>query len=216
MKNFRRTTNPLFATALLAATLAMSPSARAHCDTLDGPVVKDAETALAKKDVTPVLKWIRPEDEESVKEAFKKTIAVRKKGTEAKQMADSYFFETLVRLHRASESEPFTGLKPAGSQEPVYTEADRALESGSVDFLTGHLTAEIETGIRRRFQEAAELRAHKDESVDAGRAYVKAYVEYLHYVERLAADLSAHAHDVEPPGSDGFESHEKIKQQEGE
>ena len=48
-----------------------------HCDTMDGPVVKTAQAALSKGDVTPVLKWVKPEQEADVREAFKKTLAVR-------------------------------------------------------------------------------------------------------------------------------------------
>lgn len=75
--------------------------AAAHCDTLDGPVVATAKAALEKGDITPVLKWIRKEDEKEIVELFNKTLAVRKQGREAKELADMYFFETLVRVHRA-------------------------------------------------------------------------------------------------------------------
>jgi hypothetical protein len=84
----------------------------AHCDTLDGPVVQTARTALEKGDITPLLKWVRVEDEKEIKDAFEKTLAVRRKGAEAKELADMYFFETLVRIHRAGEGAPYTGLKP--------------------------------------------------------------------------------------------------------
>jgi len=38
--------------------------------------------------------------------------------------------------------------------------------------------------------EARERKAHAGESVDAGRAYVAAYVPYLHFVERLYNDAT--------------------------
>jgi hypothetical protein len=34
------------------------------------------------------------------------------------------------------------------------------------------------------------MRKHADESVEAGREYVEAYVQYVHYVERLQVDAS--------------------------
>jgi hypothetical protein len=43
---------------------------------------------------------------------FTKTLAVRKQSKEAKELADMYFFETLVRIHCAGEGAPYTGLKP--------------------------------------------------------------------------------------------------------
>jgi hypothetical protein len=52
------------AVAGLAAGLLMAPgTVRAHCDTLDGPVVKTAQEALEKGDVTPVLKWVQNDQE---------------------------------------------------------------------------------------------------------------------------------------------------------
>ena len=91
--------------ALLAPRLAS-----AHCDTLDGPVVKTAAKALETGKVAPVLAWVKAEDEAAIKTAFAETLAVRKLGPAAKELADRYFFETAVRLHRAGEGASYTGL----------------------------------------------------------------------------------------------------------
>ncbi len=80
---------------------ALSKNAFAHCDTLDGSVVQTARIALEKGDVTPLLKWVHADDEKEIRVAFQKTLAVRAKGAAAKELADMYFFETLVRIHRA-------------------------------------------------------------------------------------------------------------------
>jgi hypothetical protein len=112
----------------------------AHCDTLNGPVVATARQALEKGDVTPVLKWVRKDDEKKVRAQFDKTLTVRKQGKEAKELADMYFFESLVRIHRAGEGAPYTGLKAAGTVEPSVAAADKALESGSVDSLVKLVT----------------------------------------------------------------------------
>jgi hypothetical protein len=176
--------------ASLMAWAALPVQARAHCDTLDGPVVKEARVALEKSDVTPLLKWVQKENEEEVRTAFKNTIAVRALSPVAKQLADRYFLETLVRIHRAGEGAPYTGLKPAGAQEPSVVAADRALEKGSVDGLIAMITRQASEGIRSRFARTLERKIHAGESVEAGREYVKAYVEYIHYVERLASDAS--------------------------
>lgn len=172
---------------LLALAVSLAPAqARAHCDTLDGPVVEDARRALEKGDVTPVLKWVRAEDEEQIREAFEHTTAVRELGNEAQKLADRFFFETLVRIHRASEGAPYTGLKPAGNVEPVIAKADQALEQASVDDLVKAILAHTEEGIRERFNHALETREHAEDSVADGRRYVEAYVEYVHYVEGIA------------------------------
>ena len=171
----------------------------AHCDTLEGPVVKAAKVALEKGDVTPVLKWVKKEHEKEIREIFKKTLAVRTKGPEAKELADMYFFETLVRIHRAGEGAPYTGLKPGEAIEPVIAEADKALESGSVDNLIKILTNDMSKGIRERFARAQETKKHADENVEAGREFVEAYVEFTHYVERLHLDATGKlAHHTEP------------------
>jgi len=170
-------------------------TANAHCDTLDGPVVKTAKLALEKGDVTPILKWVKKEDEGEIRTAFQKTLTVRKLGQEAKELAELYFFETLVRIHRAGEGAPYTGLKPAGVVEPAVAEADKALESGSVDQLTKLVMQAVAAGIHERFTHASETKKHAEESMEAGREFVKAYVEFTHYVERLhglAAGPSVH------------------------
>ncbi len=165
-------------------------SAFAHCDTLDGPVVTAAKKALENGDVTPVLKWVKKDYEQEIRTAFQKVLAVRSKGPEAKELADMYFFETLVRLHRAGEGAPYTGLKGAGTVDPAVAAADRALENGSVDGLVKNITNAVSSGIRERFARAIEKKQHADESIDAGREFVEAYVGFVHYVERLHLDAA--------------------------
>jgi len=162
-----------------------SKSVFAHCDTLDGPVVQTARMALEKGDVTPLLKWIKADDEKEIRVAFQKTLSVRSKGTEARELADMYFFETLVRIHRAGEGAPYTGLKPGEAVDPAVALADEALESGSVDKLVDVLTKAMANGIRERFQHASEAQKHADDSLPAGREFVEAYVVFTHYVEGL-------------------------------
>lgn len=164
-----------------------SKNAFAHCDTLDGPVVQTARIALEKKDITPLLKWVQADDEKEIRAAFQKTLVVRTKGPEARELADMYFFETLVRVHRAGEGAPYTGLKPGAAIDPAVALADKALESGSVDKLVGVLSKAMSSGIRERFKHASETRKHADDSVAAGREYVKVYVIFTHYVEGLHA-----------------------------
>lgn len=165
-------------------------TARAHCDTLDGPVVITAKAALEKGDVTPVLKWVNKESEAEIRDAFKNTLAARKQGDAAKELADRYFFETLVRVHRAGEGAPYTGLQPAGTVEPAIAAADKALDTGKIDALAKEIAEGVVTGIRRRFDRVLEAKKHADDSVTAGREYVAAYVEYVHYVERLHAEAA--------------------------
>lgn len=186
------------ALGFLAIALFVAVPVRAHCDTLDGPVVVDARSALETGDVTPVLKWVGSRDEAEIRAAFSKTLAARKGSPEAKDLADFWFLETLVRVHRAGEGAPYTGLKPAGSEiDPAVKAADAALASGSVDALVALVTEAAASGIRERFREAVESKKHAGHNVEAGRAFVAAYVDYVHYAEGLygaATPAPGHAH----------------------
>jgi hypothetical protein len=168
-----------------------SINAQAHCDTLDGPVVESARQALAAGDVTPLLKWVTIDDEQSIRTAFQNTMAVRKLGGQARKLADMYFYETLVRIHRAGEGAPYTGLKPGAAVDPAVALADKALESGSVDKLVGVLTDATAKGVRKRFHQALEAKKHAEESVAAGREFVAAYVVFTHYVEQLHTSVKS-------------------------
>lgn len=172
------------------AVILGSRESRAHCDTMDGPVVNTARMALEKGDVTSVLKWVRKKDESEIKEQFQKTLAARKQGKEAKELADRYFFETLVRIHRAGEGAPYTGLK-SEPVEPIIQAADKAFDTGSADQLVKHVTEAVNAAIRERFNRVKESKKHADESVEKGREFVEAYVVFTHYVERIHLDVAA-------------------------
>ena len=195
-----------YATLLVVLLVAChAPRSWAHCDSLDGPVVMDARTALEKGDVTPVLKWVKKEHELEIRNIFEQTMAVRAKGEDAKTLADMYFFETLVRVHRAGEGEAYTGLKPAKSVEPGIQAADDALRSGSGDELARDLSSRVGAGIQERFSLARKRAARATDSIDAGREYVEAYVDYIHYVEnvhRLVTQGVSHLHHDPAPGTE--------------
>jgi hypothetical protein len=181
-------------------TFGINNFAVAHCDTLDGPVIQDARKALETKDITPVLKWVKQKDEKAVRAAFARAESARgKKNAEA---AENQFFATLVKIHRAGEGASFTGLKPAGVVEPAIAEADKALANGSSDALVKLVTDTAAAGVQKRFERAAATYKHKDESVEQGREFVEAYVEYTHYVERLHLDaIGEGTHDEHAQGA---------------
>jgi hypothetical protein len=186
MKNsYRSAVGSLVTFFLFLAILVIPQTALAHCDTLDGPVVETARVALEKGDVTPLLKWVRPAEEGEIQAAFEKTLAIRSKGPDAKEFADMYFFETLVRIHREGEGAPYTGLKPGAAIDPAVALADQSLEGGSADKLVKVLTDAMANGIRERFAHAYENQKRADDSVTMGREFVESYVVFTHYVEGL-------------------------------
>jgi hypothetical protein len=200
---FRQTRSHLMNALCVLLVLAASPAALSHCDALDGPVIMTAKRAIAANDVTPMLKWVNKDAENEIRQAFALTMKVRGLGPDAQTVADKHFFEAVVRVHRAGEGEAFTGLKPAGATDPGLAAADHALEAGSVDRVERDLNAAIGRELRRRFNEAKEKKAHAEESVEAGRAFVAAYVSYAHFVEtlhqlgRTGAQASHHLHEGE-------------------
>ena len=181
---------------VLAIVLAWSASAYAHCDTLDGPVVGAARKALDTGNVNLVLVWVQKDDEAGIRKAFDKTRAVRKGGGEAKELADLYFFETLVRVHRAGEGASYTGLKPAGVVEPPVAAADKAIETGKLQGLAKLISERTEKGLHGHFDEVMAKKKYNPNDIEAGRAYSRAYVEFVHYAERLydAAETLAPEH----------------------
>lgn len=193
-----------FLVILFTVGLFQPKQAIAHCDGLDGPVVKAARNALDTGNVNLVLIWVQKKDEGEVKKAFQKTLGVRKLNPQAKELADMYFFETLVRIHRAGEGAPYTGLKPAGRDlGPGVPAADQALESSKVEPLLKLLTESMQTGIREQFKQVTAKKKFGKDDVIAGQEYVKGYVEFVHYVERIyeAAKKPAEGHYPESQGT---------------
>ena len=173
----------------------------AHCDSIDGPVVKAAREALASGDVNLVMPWIQPKDEDVIRQSFIRTLAVRKLNPDAERLADTWFFETLVRIHRAGEGASYDGLKPTGyALSPAITAADQAIEKDSDVSLTKMLTAAVQEGVNQRFHRVLEAKRYKPSDVNGGREYVAAYVRFIHFVEGLhmavATPVEHVAHDA--------------------
>ena len=196
------------AAAVALIVLGTAGSAFAHCDTLDGPVVMLGRQALEKGDVKLVLPWVAKEKEGEIRKVFDLASAIRGKGAKEKELADMYFFETLVRVHREGEGAPYTGLKAAGLDlGPAIPGADKALESGNPGPLLELINAKVHEGIHKYYTEAKERKAHAGESVEAGRAYVQAYVPYLHFVERLYNDAATPIAHGAAEGGHGTQGH---------
>ena len=186
MKNIHESTIKILIAVFVAIfAMASASSAFAHCDTLDGPVVANARNALTTGDVTPVLKWVSSDKEEEIKAVFGHTLSVRTLGEEARRLADTYFFETLVRIHRAGEGAPYSGLKPGTAVDPAVALADQAIEDGSVEKLTMVLSNALKEGLSSRFNTVISSKKLADESIETGRAYVEAYVQFTHFAEGI-------------------------------
>ncbi len=176
----------IFTLSLIAffSILSMQP-ASAHCDSFDGPALKDAEKALETNNVDLILKWFNADMEDEVVPLFHKTYSLRNGDKEIYEIVKKHFYETFVRLHREMEGATFTGLKPAGSVAPITMMSDKALETGDFDSLLKALNNHINGVLQEKFDNTEALYKVKDNSVEEGRKYVEAYVDYTHSVEAV-------------------------------
>lgn len=166
-----------------------------HCDTMDGPVVTAARKALEAENVNLILPFVPESGVAEVKSAFEKVVRARKADPAAREVADLYFFETVVRIHRAGEGAPYTGLKPAGLDTgPVIPVAEKAIETGSPEALIDVLTATLRDEVRHRFDHMMHLRRHKPEEVARARDYVEAMLGLEVYSHQLYLAMKADPH----------------------
>jgi hypothetical protein len=163
---------------------------------MDGPAVLAARRALLARDPALVLPYVKPDGEAEVIRAYQLTVAARDGNRAANELGDLYFYETVVRVHRAGEGAPYTGLKPAGlGFGPVVPVAERAIESGSPDELVALLTEKIRHEVLERFERAMALKSRADEDVAAARAYVEATLGLEVWSHKLYGCASAGPHD---------------------
>ncbi len=157
-----------------------------HCDTMDGPVVTAAKDALEKGNVNLILPFVPKKAEDELKKAFEKTISVRRLSKEAAELADYWFFETAVRLHREGEEAPYSGLKPAGLDwGPVVPRAEKAIEKGDPKEVIKFLLHVVEEEVQKRFEGAISKKDYDINDVDAAREYVEAMLDFVLYSHHL-------------------------------
>ena len=191
-----------FKTALLLSLIAFLSgvniqSASAHCDSFDGPALKDAVKALETNNPELIKKWISVEQEPEVVALFHKTYSLRNGDREVYEIVKTHFYETFVRLHRETENAPYTGLKPAGSVAPIISMSDKAIETGNIDKLLGALNNHLNTVLKEKYEKVKELNEVKDDSPEKGREFVAAYIDFTHSIEAVHAiteNSAAHKH----------------------
>lgn len=197
----RKNYKSIFAIVLISSFMIFgSLPVSAHCDSYDGPTIKDAIKALETNNVNLVLKWITPEQEKEIIPLFNKTYSLKSGDKEVYAIVEKHFFETLVRLHRETEGAPFTGLKPAGTTKKIVQLSDHALESKNIDDFLVKLNNHLGKVIKEKYEKVAALDKVKNDSPEKGREYVEAYVDYTHTIEAIhdiaeqSGDHSAHKH----------------------
>lgn len=156
----------------------------AHCDTMNGPVVKDAIKAMTENNVNYALKWVPATNEKEIRDAFDLVMKVRGLSPDARELSEKYFFDVLVRIHRAAEGIPFTGVKPTGTPvDEKILAADKALETGNLSPLKGMIEEKDMPDLTEKFQKAMSLKDFETNDVSAGRKYISAYVDFFKFAE---------------------------------
>ena len=190
----------LLVSVLAGGLLLGAQNASAHCDALDGPVATAALEALESQNVNLVLPYAPASAEAELSAAFDQAVAARASGPAAKAVADRYLVETAVRLHRAGEGAPYTGLQPAGMDfGPAIPAAERALTTGDAQALEALLAEEVGHAIRERLAEAAAKQsASKDPKthaeVAAGRERVSAEFAFIGFAEGIHRAVEGAGH----------------------
>jgi hypothetical protein len=168
-----------------------------HCDALDGPVVAGARAALELGDVELALRFVPADADTEVRMTFERAQRARGEGPAAREVADRWFFETLVRVHRAGEGAPFTGLKPAGLDHgPVLPVAEQAIQTGSADALIRLLTEAVAGEAKRQLDRVLALRTRTGEGLAAARAATQAELGLQVWANTLWRSARADPHQA--------------------
>jgi hypothetical protein len=166
-----------------------------HCDSLDGPVVTAAARALQAGDVELMLPYVHADGEAGVRQAFARVLPLRAGSDEVRELADRWFYETVVRVHRAGEGAPYGGLKPAGLDPgPVLPLAEKAVETGDAEPVYEVLAAELRHQLEQRLRRVGELAAARDRSVADARAWVGAMLGFQVYAHHAHTALRSGPH----------------------
>jgi hypothetical protein len=169
---------------LFNALLITSHASFAHCDTKDGPVVAAAMQAIKHNNINYALIWVKPAYEREIKKTFESTMKVRVLSDEAEKLADNYFFETLVRLHRVGEGITYTGIKPSGTPvDKKILAADKSIALGNLSPLNDLVPENKWAELKKRFEKVLLLKNYDINNISAGRKYIEAYVQFFHFAE---------------------------------
>lgn len=170
----------------------------AHCDTMEGPLVLDAKKAINQNNVNIVLKWVPAANETEIRDAFNQMMRVRVLSADAKDLAEKYFFDTLVRIHRNAEGVAFTGVKPAGTTiDKKVKAADKSIEVGNLSPLKGMVAKDDMPELAERFEKVLSQKNFDVNNVEAGREYIESYVQFFKFAEGEVEGHTAKGHDSE-------------------
>ncbi len=194
--------------AVILAALAVATPSQAHCDSEAGPVAIAARQALDTGQVKYILAYVQPGAEAELTAAFKQARDVRKQGGAARDLAERYFVETAIRLHRAGEGAAYTGV----TDEPVppaILAADKAMQTGQLKEVNALLNEAVQHGLQEKYEAvvAARAQAAKLNTVAAQRERAEAELIFEKYVYELYTAASAAQPHAEGAPAEGGHTH---------
>ncbi len=115
-----------------------------------------------------------------------------KAGKDAKEVADDWFFENTIRLHRAEKEHRTPGMKPAGlSEGPVVPRAEKAIETGDPKESIGFILKTVEDDLTHRFHHVMEKKKYDVNDVAAGREFIEAFIGWVVYSHHLYMSVTS-------------------------
>lgn len=178
-----------FPKIILLFLIAFTTDMLAHCDSMEGPVVKAAIKSLETGNINYVLIWIPEDDEPELRRLFDKVLRNRNLNAEVRELTETYFYETVVRIHRMGEGVGYTGLKTTDFKpEEGIEAADIAVEKNSVDEILTHLKEDQHLKVKELFADLQQKKNFNTDDVIKGREFVAAYVHFIHFVEEQYSD----------------------------
>ena len=181
--------------AAFAVVAVQAAPASAHCDSREGPVVTSATQALEKGDVNLILPYVKADQEQELKAAFDETMAVRNRGPQVQELADEYFKETALRLHRVGEGASYTGIKEQLEENPALEAAEESLGQGNPDAVLTMLDGSLRAKVSERYQGVLDARAAEaaNKTVETSRERVEAELMFEKYVVDISSAIEAEA-----------------------
>ena len=183
---------------VVIVSLAIPRPAAAHCDSEKGPVATAAHQALESGNVKLVLPYVPAASEKELTAAFTQAREVRRAGGTAAQLADRYFIETAIRLHRAGEGAPYNGVTDEATPKAILL-ADKAMATGSLDEVYKFLDQEMKNGIQEKYDAVVKARKEAAQlgTVEANRERVEAELIFEKYIYEIYLQASADAPPAE-------------------
>jgi hypothetical protein len=163
-------------------------------DITNGSVMNAAKIALDTGNVNYILIWVPEESENKLKNLFEKTVCERRAGKDVQDTSFDWYFETVNRLHRASEGALYTRVNPDGLDEsPVVPKVKRAIETCEAEEIIGFIPKTQEHDFRHRFHHLIEKKNYDVNNVAAGREYIAEFIDFILYLHHLCTSSSGEA-----------------------